>query len=85
MKLTLTDEELAKVVKEFMSRNENATRRDVIEKCRTSLGRLQKLEKDGMIPSIPEPLSRSVSATRGRNKTPWSKFKLPGSPNFRHI
>jgi hypothetical protein len=83
-KKTLTDSELAEKVTKYLSEHTDITRRDVIEKCRTSIVRLKKLMKLGLIPGIPEPLTRSMAATRGRKVSPWGRFKLPGSPNHEH-
>lgn len=66
MKIDTDDELIAKVI-DYVKQHPDATRNELRKKLKTSLYRLEQLDKQGLIP-LPKALSRSKAATLGRKK-----------------
>lgn len=62
-----TDFELAVKVTSYLTSHPDASRNELKKKLKTSVPRLELLDKQGLI-RLPKPLSKSMAATLGRKK-----------------
>ena len=74
----LSDAELVEQVKALQADNPYATRNFLLKKLRTSMPRLQQLDKDGLI-KLPHRVPKNMCHVFS-DQTRWRKFRLKGSP-----
>lgn len=69
--MEICDVELAKIVESYVNSNPTSSRKEIINKCKTSYLRLDRIASNGLV-KLPKTMTRSQSAKRGNAKSSFN-------------